>query len=75
MVPKAYTKAKHRKLVSQVLKIRNRRQNQELGNLHTCTADSSCNDDWNGDEWNDLINGTMTGVLLDGTKVGSGSGG
>ena len=45
-VPKAHTKAKHRKLVSQVLK--NRNQKQALR-----TTDTSWNDGWNCDEWND----------------------
>ena len=33
-VPKAHTRAKHRKLVSQVLNTRNRRQARKLRNLH-----------------------------------------
>ena len=39
----------------------------------TCTTDISWNDGWNGDEWNEgvLRNGMMTGVPLDGTKVGN----
>ena len=53
-VPKVHTRAKHRKLVSQVLKSRNRRQVQKLRNLHRhVPTDTSWNDGWNGDEWND----------------------
>ena len=53
-VPKAYTRAKHRKRVSQVLKTRNRMQARTFKNLHqTYTTDSSWNDGWIGDEWND----------------------
>ena len=40
----------------------------------TCLTDTSWNDGWNGDEWNVagvLMNGMMTGGLLDGTKVGT----
>ena len=39
----------------------------------TCTTDTSWNDGWNWDDWNDgfSMNGMMTGVLLDGTKVGN----
>ena len=51
-VPKAYTKAKHRKLVSQVLKTRSwKKRTQE--SAYVCTTDLSWNDGWNCDEWND----------------------
>ena len=56
-VPKARTRAKHRKLVSQVLKS----ETQE--SAQTCPTDNSWihdgrgpddwNDGWNGDDWND----------------------
>ena len=53
-VPKAHTRAKHRKLVSQVLKTRN--QSEESSDIQecmqTCYTDSSWNDGWIGDEWN-----------------------
>ena len=53
-VPKAYTRAKHRKLVSQVLKTRNQRQARKLRNLHRhVPLTLPWNDGWNGDEWND----------------------
>ena len=54
-VPKARTRAKHRKQVYQVLKTRNQRQARKLRNLHrqTCPTDTSCNDGWNCDDWND----------------------
>ena len=45
-VPKAYTRAEHRKLVSQVLKTRNRR-------LHSHVQVTQWNDGWSFDEWND----------------------
>ena len=33
---------------------------------------TSWNDGWDGDEWNEVLrNGVMTGVPLDGTKVGN----
>ena len=48
-VPKAYTKAKHRELVSQVLKTRN---SDIQESALTYTTDVSWNDGWNGDEWN-----------------------
>ena len=47
-VPKAYTRAKHRKLVSQVLKTRSRREARTSKNLHR-----HWNDGWSCDEWND----------------------
>ena len=47
-------KGKTSKLVSQVLKTRNRRQARKLReSAQTCTADPSWNDGWTGDEWND----------------------
>ena len=64
-VPKAHTRAKHRKLVSQVLKTRTRRQARKLRNFHrhvplTLPGMAGV-----------LMNGVMTGVLLDGTQVGN----
>ena len=49
-MPHSRTRAKPRKLVSQVLKSRNQRQARTLRNLPTGT---SWNDVWNSDEWND----------------------
>ena len=54
-LPKFYTRAKHRKLVSQVLQTRNPRHIQV--SAQTCTTDTS---------WNDGC-----GILLDCTKVGN----
>ena len=54
-VPKARTRAKHRKLVSQVLKTRNQRQARKLSNLHKhvpLTTHSWIHDGWSLDEWN-----------------------
>ena len=52
-VPKAYTKATHRKRVSQVL---NNSKTDASSNIQesapTYTTDISWNDGWNGDEWN-----------------------
>ena len=74
-VPKVRTRAKHRKLVSQVLKTRNQRQAQTLRNLHrhvplTLTG-TMVGMVTNGTMTGVLMNGMMTGVLLDGTKVGN----
>ena len=53
-VPKARTRAKHRKLVSQVLATRHQRQVRTLSNLHRhVPLITSWNDGWNCDEWND----------------------
>ena len=54
-VPKAHTRARHRKLVSQVLKSRNRRQaRKKLESAPTCPTDNSwIHDGWGSDEWND----------------------
>ena len=52
-VLKAHTRAKHRKLVSQVARTRNRKQVLTLRNLHRHVLDISWKDGWNGDEWND----------------------
>ena len=66
MVPKVRTRTKHRKLVSQVLKTRNQRQVQKLRNLHRHAPLILP-----GTMAGVLINEMMTGVLLDGTKVGN----
>ena len=68
-VPKAYTRAKYRKAVSQVLKTRNRRQAQTFRNLHRHLPLTLP-----GTKVGTVTNGTtgvMTGVLLDGMKVGN----
>ena len=82
--PKAHTRAKHRKLVSQVLKTRNRRQARKLRNLHRhvplilpgtmvgmVTNGTMVGTVTNGTMAGVSMNGMMTGVLLDGTKVGN----
>ena len=69
-VPKAYTRAKHRKAVSQVLRTENRRQARKLRNLHRHIPLTLL-----GMTVGSVTNGTMagvsmsgmTGVLLDGT--------
>ena len=72
-VPKARTSARHRKLVSQVLKTRNQRQARKLRNLHKHVPLTIPGFMMDGV----LTNGTMVGVLvngtipLDGTKVGN----
>ena len=74
-VPKAHTKAKHRKLVSQVLETRNRRQAQTFRNLHRraplTLPGTMVGTVTNGTMAGVSMNGMMTGVLLDGTKVGN----
>ena len=74
-VPKAYIRAKHRKLVSQVLKTRNRRQARTFRNLHRHTPltlpGTMVGMVTNGTMAGVSMNGMMTGVLLDGTKVGN----
>ena len=65
-VPKDRTRAKHRKLVSQVLKTRNQRQARTLRNLHRRVPLTLP-----GTMVGIVTNGTMAGVLLDGTKVGN----
>ena len=65
-VPKADTRAKHRKLVSQVLKTRNRRQARTFRNLHRHVPLTLP-----GTMAEVSMNGMMTGVLLDGEKVGN----
>ena len=74
-VPKARTKAKHRKLVSQVLKNRNQRQARTLRNLHRhvplTLLGTMVGIVTNGTMAGVLMNGMMTGVLLHGTKVGN----
>ena len=53
-VPKARTIAKHRKLVSQVLKnSKSEASSDTQESTQTCHTDTSWNDGWNGDEWND----------------------
>ena len=54
--PKAYTRAKHRKLVSQVLKTRNRRQARTFTNLHRHAPL--------------ILPGTMVGTVTNGTMAG-----
>ena len=74
-VSKAHTRAKHRKLVSQVLKTRNQRQARTLKNLHRhvplTLPGTMVGMVTNGTMAGVLMNGIMTGVLLDGTKVGN----
>ena len=74
-VPKAHTRAKHRKLVSQVLKTRNRRQARNLRKLHKhvplTLPGTMVGMVTNGTTAGVLMNGMMPGVLLDGTKVGN----
>ena len=65
-VPKAYTKAKHRKRVSHVLKTRSRKQIQELRNLHTSVPLI-----FPGLMVGIVTNGMMARVLMNGTKVGN----
>ena len=76
--PKVRTKvpkAKHRKLVSQVLKTRNRMQARTLRNLHRhvplTLPGTIVGIVTNGTMAGVLTNGMMTGVLLDGTKFGN----
>ena len=53
-VPKAYTRATHRKLVSQVLKNSKPEASSDIQeSAQTYAMDTSCNDGWIGDEWND----------------------
>ena len=74
-VPKAHTRAKHRKLVSQVLKTRSRRQAQTFRNLHRhvplTLPGTMVGMLKNGTMAGVATDGMMTGVLLDGTKVGN----
>ena len=74
-VPKAHTKAKHRKLVSQVLKTRNRMQARTFRNLHIhvplTLLGTMVGMVTNGTMAGVLMSGMMTGVLLDGMKVGN----
>ena len=83
-VPKAHTRAKHQKLVSQVLKTRNQRQAQTFRNLHRhvpltllgtmigmVTNGTMAGVVTNGTMIGIVTNGTMAGVLVDGTKVGN----
>ena len=65
-VPKAYTRAKHRKLVSQVLKTRYRRQARTFRNLHR-RVPLTLLGTMIGMVTNGTVsmNGMMTGVLLD----------
>ena len=74
-VPKACTRAKHRKLVSQVLKTRNQRQAHTLKNLHRhvppTLPGTMVGMVTNGTLVGVSMNGMMTGVLLDGTKAGN----
>ena len=74
-VPKARTRAKHRNLVSQVLKTRNQRQARKLRNLHRHVPltlhGTMVGIVTNGTMAEVLTNEMMTGVLLDSTKVGN----
>ena len=74
-VPKARTRAKHRKLVSQGLKTRNQRPARTLRNLHRhvplILLGTMMGIVTNGTMAGVLMNAMMTGVLLDGTKVGN----
>ena len=58
---KGLHKGKHRKLVSQVLKTRNQRQIQKLMKLRSLNFMTV----------GVMMSGMMTGVVLDGTKVGN----
>ena len=62
-VPKAYTRANPRKLVSQVLKTRKRREAGTFRNLVPLTL--------LGTTAGVSMNGMMTGNLFDGMKVGN----
>ena len=74
-VPKADTRAKHRKLVSQILKTRDRRQARTFRNLHRhvplTLPGTMVGISTNGTMAEVSMNGMMTGVLLDGAKVGN----
>ena len=74
-VPKAHVRVKHRTLVSQVLKTRNRRQARKLRNFHRHVPltffGTMVGTVTNGTVAGVLMNGMMFGVLLDGTKVGN----
>ena len=65
-VPKARTRAKHRKLVSQVLKTRNQRQARKFRNLHRHVPLTLP-----GTMVGIVTNGTMTGVLMNGMMTWS----
>ena len=65
-VPKAHTRVKHRKLVYQVLKTRNQRPVQKLRNRDTCVPLTILGFVM---LTNGMMNGMITGVRLDGTKV------
>ena len=71
----AYTKTKHLKLVSQVLKTRNRRQARTFGNLHRhvplTLPGTMVGIVTHGTMAGVSMNGMMTGVRLDGTKAGN----
>ena len=56
-VPRAYTRAKHRKSVSQVLKTRNRRQARTFRNLHRHVPLT--------------LPGTIAGIVTNGTMAGN----
>ena len=72
-VPKAHTKVKRRKLVSQVWITRNQRQARKVRNLHKhiplTLLGTRVGMVTNGTMAGVLMNGMMTGVRLDGTKV------
>ena len=74
-VPKAYTRAKHRKPVSQVLKTRNRRQAQTFRNLHRhvplTLSGTMAGVSMNGTVAGVSVGGMMTGVLLMARRLGT----
>ena len=74
-VPKAYTRAKHLQLVSQVLKTRSRMQARTFRNLDRhiprTLPGTMVGTVTNGTMAGVSMSGVMTGVLLDGTKVGN----
>ena len=74
-VPKAYTRAKRRKRVYQVLKTGNRRQARTFRNLHRdkprTLPETRVVSVTNGTVAGVSVSGLTTGVLLDGTKVGN----
>ena len=71
-VPKVRTRVKPRKLILSGVKTRNQRQVQKLGILHRRTTLTTLTRTLFGSMIaGDMMNGMMTGVLLDGIKVGN----
>ena len=64
-MPNACTRAKHRKLVSQVLKTRNQRPSRKLRNLHRHVPLTLP-----GTMVGIVTNGTMAGVVMNGVMTG-----